>query len=272
VRKTNHTVLTPSESSLYPVFDRLSLLHSPTISTYVPMTSSGTVYFYTSAEDGDSSADLRIRTLGGPLVVSDHCDAPGAAPSLAEQQARDKVLVFYVNHMPYLKKDDGNFVPHFPIVGQPPASFQRGTQVSFNILADDQDPADYTRTLTPGGPQVPPGKILARDVDIRGTRDSLDAGGSPVTVTAWYRVATATEFANISFVMPSFFKPGPAKVFVSVCDYRPSDDLLGNTGRCNADSIDITITGPAPALPATGASQSISRPGSTITDGRRKQP
>jgi hypothetical protein len=274
-RKTNHTVLTPSESILYPVFDRLSVLHSPTISAYVPMTSSGTVYFYTSAEDGDSTADVRIRKVGGPLLVSDHVDDPdhlGYVATQAELEARDKVMVFYVNHAPYLKKDDGQFFPNFPTVSKPAASIQRGSQVTFNILADDQDPVDYTRALPPGGKQEGAGTILARNVSVRGTRDSLDASGTPVAVPVWFNVASAVEFPNISFVMPATFKPGPAKVFVSVCDFRPADDIAGNTGRCSADSIDIIITGPIPSVPATGASHSISRPGSTAIDGRRKQP
>jgi hypothetical protein len=256
VRKMNSQLISPSESALYPVFDISSSFHSPNIICYAPMSATGKCYLYAAAEDGDGSVDRRISRAGGAAVIAEHVDA--GIGNAAELAVRDKILVFYVNHKPWLKSTQAGFSP---VSGQ---SIQRGTQVQFSIIADDLDPLDYARTIDRvGGPQLGAGTVLARNIEIQGT----NTFGRDTS----YTVATAVEFQNVSFLMPAYFATGPAHVIVSVCDYRPGDVPAGNMGRCS-DPLDIpiTITGPQPAVPTTGASQSTFRPDSTLTDGRRQ--
>ncbi len=256
--KASSQLLGTSESATYPDFRGNSIFYLPNISCYVPMSTSGKCYLYTAAQDGDGTVDRRISRAGGAAVIAEDVDANRG--DTLETAVRSKVLVFYVNHKPWLKNGDGAFLP------RPFTSYQRGTLVAFNLLADDLDPIDFTNGVDRvGGPQPGTGPVLARNVDIVGTTTE----GRDTT----YNVASFLEIANVSFILPSFFAPGTAHVRLSVCDYRVLDVVAGNAGRCS-DVLDvpITITGPQPAVPTTGASQSTSRPGSTSTDGRRQQP
>ena len=269
LRRTDNQLLLPSESSTYPVFDFASSFHAPHVLLYANQPLSGEVFVSTVAEDGEGNVDRRITRAGGVVQIVDDVDngiGVDYSPDsqyMHELAARPTIMHFFVNHAPLLKKDDGAFTPK---AGTLSATLQRGTQISFNVLADDIDPLDYTQIVQPGGPQQNVGPVLARTIDIIGksiydtTRDTT------------FNAATALNFQNISFLMPTYFQPGPGTVRITVCDYRPSDAALGYQGRCSAVlEIPITITGPVPADVSTGASQPTAKPGSTPTDGRRQQ-
>jgi hypothetical protein len=256
--KANGQLLAPSESATYPDYRGNSSFFLNNISCYVPMSATGKCYLYTAAQDGDGTVDRRISRAGGAAFIAEHVDAGGG--DLLEREARSKILVFYVNHRPWLKTG-GTFSPTAN------DSYQRGTLVTFNLFAADLDPIDFPKGIDRvGGPQPGTGPVLVRYAEIVGT----NAEGRDTTFSV---APNGSEVDNNSFILPTYFMPGPAHVRISVCDYRLLDIVGGNTGRCS-DVLDvpITITGPQPAVPSTGASQSTSRPGSTSTDGRRQQP
>jgi hypothetical protein len=263
LRRTDNTVLLPSESDLYPVFDYASIYHFPRILFYSPMILSGEAFLSTVAEDGQGNVDRRITLAGDAIRVVDHVTnwnpntEVGTGGTDYENYARPLVLHFYVNHAPYLKPSDGQFRP------TPGMALQIGTQVSFNVLADDIDPLDYSRTQVPGGPQPGVGPVLARTITLLGT----NTAGRDTS----YAVATGIEFPNISFIVPVWFQAGPATAQITVCDYRAVDVSLGQSGRCSAVlNVPVTLTGPVPADATTGASPLDSRPGSNPNDGRRQ--
>ena len=253
--KPDRQLLSTSESATYPDYRINTFFYSPNILCYEPMFWTGKCYLYTAAEDGDGTVDARISRAGGAQAIVEDVDAGGG--DAYERAVRSKIMVFYVNHKPSLKTGDAQFRP------TPDMSIQRGTAVALNVLADDQDPVDHSGGIPPIGGPVAGAMVLTRNVVIVGT----NTAGHDTT----YTVATGLEFSNIGFVMPAFFAPGYAYVHLSVCDYRASDVAAGNTGRCSDETVvRIIITGPQPAVPATGASQATSRPGFTYTDGRRQ--
>ncbi len=258
-QKPNGQIVSPTESTIFPVFDLASVYIQRKISYYAGMTTTGKCYAYVVAEDGDGTIDRRIAKAGGPNIVADSVDFHNSVASDEIKGIRDKVMVFYVNHAPFLMSSDGTFVP------QPNASFQRGSVVPFNLLADDQDPFNFSAANPrSGGPQVGIGKVLIRSVSISGT----DINGRDTTVV----IGATFENQNVSFLMPTIFAPGAAHARIQVCDFRSSDAGLGNFGRCS-DVLDvpITITGPVPADASGASQQSMNRPGLTPT-GRRQQP
>jgi len=253
-RKIDQTIIRPSESAVYPVFDVASVYHAPYMAAYNGMATTGQAYAYAEAEDGDGTVDRRIQREGGPDSVIDRVDAGQGRPG--QIAIRPKLLKFYVNHAPYLKIADGSFFPRRDTV----ITTRNG---QFNILADDIDPIDDIKAVDHiGGPQSPPAFVLVRTVDFIGKGTT----GQDTTVN----VIANAEFANIPFSIPDNVRPGPGIVRIKLCDVRPSSNS-NYGGRCITLDIPVQFTAPAPSDASSDAEQSTQRPGSPPATARRRQ-
>ena len=274
-------LISPSETTTYPVFDVASVYWKPLINGYCEMNNTGKAYFYAVAEDGDGAVDRRLDGAGGAPVVADRVDRDTIgtghtppSPTLVQTQLREKVLTFYVNHAPYLLTCDGTFFPRPAVAcGGPvpaPSTIHTGTIVSLNLPADDVDPIDYAVPLSrTGGPQPSNPKVLVRTARLKGKVAGVDS-----TLT----LAENVELSQIAVPIPAYFDAGSAHVLITLCDYRPTDVDSRHWGRC-APTLDIPvtiITGTQPVENATGTSlvspQSTQRPGSLQAVGRRQLP
>ena len=256
----------PSETTSFPVFDIASVYHQPHILPYGAMSASGTAYAYAVSEDGDGTVDRRImRVAGRPDSVRFYADLgrPDAAP------LRSKILKFYVNHAPFLKTADPQFRPAIPNGAGVRAAISRTS--TFNILADDLDPIDYTRQiLRVGGPQDGVAPVLIRTIDIIGQ----DVNGAEVV----YNVATNTDVANFSVTIPATIVPGIIYVRIKLADNRPGDShgarllraLDRNGVMQDYFEYPVTLNAPGPEDAASESAPSPQRPGSSLSSGRRQ--
>ncbi len=253
-RSTDGSAVTPTESSIYPVFDVGSVFYAPHIASYNSMTTSGKCYAYTISEDGDGAVDRRIQREGGSLGIADAVDANTATPE--QQSLRSKILTFYVNRSPYFLTSDPTFKPR-PNTTTPRA-------VSWQILANDPDPIDWTKQVSStGGPQDNTAPVLVRTVTILGK----NSAGRDTSFVG----AQNLEFANITFSIPTYIVPGAIRAELKLDDYRPSD-ADSHPGRTTIITVPLTLLGPEPADAPTGAgaSSATQRPGSPQADGRRQ--
>ena len=276
-RKPDRTLQTPTETTLFPVYDVTSPYWLPLLNPYADMQATGKSYAYAVAQDGDGLVDRRIQRANsnGSSKIVDDVDRDYAAdpsiqpPTAAEIAIRPHILVYFVNHKPFLKTGDSQFTPH----ADSSSSYRAGASVSFNLFADDLDPIDYEAAsagITPGGPQANTPPVLVYTLSIY--QHDPSAGTDNTYLIAKDLVSNG----SVPFTMPATLVPGRAYAIITLCDYRPVDVAEGNTGRCaDTQMIPITILGPAPAG-ATGASSSSSnsthRPGSPPDASRRQLP
>ncbi len=278
-RKMDRSFQTPTETTVFPVYDVTSPYWLPLINPIADMQVTGKAYAYAVAQDGDGLVDRRIRRASpsGPALIVDAVDQdytadPNAGTPTPDMIAmRPHIMMFFVNHKPFLKTGDPTFTPHL----DGSSAYRRGTAVSFNLLADDLDPIDYAGSYAPpGGPTPGAAPVLVYTVTISGS----DTLGNAVT----YPIASSLAAGGtISFTMPLNLALGAATANVTLCDYRPTDAAVGNFGRC-ADTVQIpfTVLGPAPARAtypsssssSTSSTTSTHRPGSPSADGRRQLP
>lgn len=258
----------PSETTSFPVFDIASVYHLPHILPYSGMSYSGTAYAYAIAEDGDGTVDRRIMRVSGRqdsvAYYADVLHLPAA------QAVRSKILKFYVNHAPFLKTADPAFRPAIPNASGTRAAIARTS--TFNILADDLDPIDFTQTIPRvGGPQPGVSPVLIRTIDIWGK----NSAGRDTS----YNVATDLDVASISVTIPTYIVPGIIYVRVKLADNRPSDVSHGarflraldrNGVMQDYFEYPVTLNAPGPEDAAIEAAPSTQRPGSPLSGGRRQ--
>jgi hypothetical protein len=273
-RKPDRSFQVPTETTVFPVYDVTSPYWLPIINPVASMPVTGKAYAYAAAQDGDGLVDRRIARAnpGGAPKVVDIFDrdvqsdpSAGSAPlTPAIVEARPHVIAYYVNHKPFLKKGDSQFSPR----ADSASTYRAGQSVQFNLLADDLDPIDYAGQFAPpGGPQPGASPVLVYTVTIS-ARNTL---GQDTT----YVIASSLQLSgNLSFTMPADIALGRAYANITLCDYRPTDAALGNTGRCaDTEHIPFTIIGPAPAGASLNSSSSTThRPGSPPDEGRRQLP
>lgn len=259
------TVIPPSETTTYPVFDAASTFRSPVISLYWPMNLAGKAYAIVNAEDGDGTIDRRISAAGGAVAVADRVDNNNS-PSAEDIRLRPLILTFYVNRAPYLRTDLAAFTPD-------PNQVIITRSVNFNMPAEDVDPLDFSRTIERvGGPQIPPSVVLVRTVQVVGTKIT---DGSPYI----YNVpGEFTAANNIAFSIPNDMANGNAIIRVYLCDFdeaaelRPGDNpQAAQRGRCVTTDIPVILNIPSPAELPAGTTTETQRPGSTSDVGRRQQ-
>lgn len=125
-------------SGLAPVFLPASVSRLTTIGAYWPLQLSGRAFITTRAEDGDGGVDASVGNPADPVLRGE----AGTATPL-EQEARHKVIAFYVNKAPFLQSCDPNFIPADPSCPSAPAPTEfHGKQWSLNLMANDVDPFD----------------------------------------------------------------------------------------------------------------------------------
>ncbi len=268
VQLGNGSLSQPSETTSFPVFDIASVYHQPHILPYSGMGVGGTAYAYALSEDGDGTVDRRIMQVSQrPDSVVYYADV--LHDSRAEA-VRSKILRFHVNHAPYLKGRDAAFRPALPNVNTGvPATVARSS--TFNILADDLDPLDYTRPISRiGGPQENVSPVLIRTIDIIGK----NSDGRDTT----YNVATNLDVASISVAIPTYIVPGTIYVRIKLADNRPDDShgarLLRALDRFgvmqNYFEYPVTLSAPGPEDAVNDSAPSTQRPGSPLSSGRRQ--
>ncbi len=258
------SLINPSETTTYPVFDAASTFRSPVISMYWPMNLAGKAYAVIKAEDGDGNVDKRITNAGGPVAIADRVDNNNS-PSAEDLSLRSLILTFYVNRAPYLRRDIVAFTPD-------PGQVITTRSVNFNMPADDVDPLDPSKTSARvGGPQNPPSIVLVRTISVIGTKVS---DGTPYVFDVPGEFVAAN---NIAFSIPADMANGPATVRVYLCDFDESADLRVGTlpsasqrGRCSTTEIPVILNIPGPAQAPSGPTNATQRPGSTSDVGRRQ--
>jgi hypothetical protein len=262
----------PSESTTYPVFDPTSTFDRPVISGYQGMTTAGRAYAEIRAEDGNGTVDRRIdQRPGGAVGIVQRVEEGGAT---AEDIAlRSKILTFYVNRIPRLRRD-ATFRPRTTdILTRNP---------TFVIPADDVDQLDPKAALNRvGGTPTSYGPILERKIAILGKHPATNRD-------TCYIVPQEFTFANgITFSIPAeIIAPGNITVRIRLCDCSDCD-VLDWTGACRGLARDIfkettATTGTcvdtdipcrlaAPVAEGTeGGPQAAQRPGSPTESGRRQ--
>jgi hypothetical protein len=239
------------QSTLYPVYEPVSVFRSTRIGNYLIMRKSGKAYAIAKAEDGDGGLD---NTVVDPIALADRVDAGGG--TAAEVKLREKVLTFYVNKSPTLLDIVG---------GVPNAAFRPAENSSFsgvwnfNLLAADQDPYNPSDpAVRPGGPTE--SVILRYKVTLFGK----NLAGNDTTWTYFPSIASTSPYfftPQITF-QPSVEAPylahGPVAVIVELCDCRDCEFSAGD-GRCITKIFHVTYTGPQPdpnALPGGPGSAS----------------
>jgi hypothetical protein len=246
----------PTESTLYPIFDLVSVYNQEKMSYRGAMTTSGKAYAYVAAADADGAVDRRLRKAGGAEKVADDVDSGSGDPE--EVAVRSKVLVFYVNHAPSVDVGAIGFVPK-------PGSTIRGVNQTFTLFCSDIDPIDDTKTATIGGPQSPPAPVLVKTVDLIQQHAGTDSVQN---------VCTEFEGQNPNFNPdPSKFQNGPMIVRVKLSDGR-ANSTSNFSRRTVVVDIPVTynVTAPADITTGTGStnSQSTQRPGSPQAAVRRQ--
>jgi hypothetical protein len=207
-------------SDLYPVYEPASVFRAPYLARYWLPLPAGKAYALARAQDADGGLDVGI---ANPITLADAVDGGGGSP--AEQAARRKVIVFYVDKAPALVRD-GSFRPYD---GQ-----AIGTeQWEFRLQGMDLDP------FVPWG--GPPGGPTATS----NIRFKIALYGKSVTTgadTSWTYVApTGLPYVVANPLTLSFipggtmaknpFASGDIRVSIEICDCVDCESVPGQ-GRC----------------------------------------
>ena len=263
----------PSETTTYPVFDPASVFHQPVINGYWGLTTAGRAYAVVRAEDGDGEVDRRIdhRPGGSDAVgVADRADAGG---SPEDQALRSKILTFYVDKAPTLRRTDPLFRPRQNEL------YSVSRTITLNIPADDVDQLDPNEAFNKvgGTPTYPP--ILRRKIAILGKWV-----GNPTRDTCYVDPGEFSFAGNIPITIPPFIATGNITVRIRLCDCAQCDDLRWPSprcpfspaeaspgqGRCVDTDIPARLTVPSPEA-IIGNTDATQRPGSPSVPGRRQQ-
>jgi hypothetical protein len=251
------------------------VFHQPVINGYWGLTTAGKAYAVIRAEDGDGTVDRRIDHQPGDAVgVADRVDAGGG--TAADQALRVKVLTFYVNHAPLLRRNDPSFRP---TAGQilPFRTLRFGTDV--NMLATDDDWFDPTRFNKVGGTPPDYGAILRWKIAVLGKLAGTQRDTCWIAGRDYGSPNDMTDLA-----IPSFIASGNITIRIRICDCSQCDALPGTAtcpfvgrevspsqGTCVDTDIPCRLTAPEPAA-IIGDNGTTPKPPGTSTDPGRRQP
>ena len=262
----------PSETTTYPVFDPASVFHQPIINGYQSISTAGRGYAELRAEDGNGTVDRRIdQRPGGSQGIVQRVEQGGATP--ADQALRSKILTFYVNKAPRLRRD----ATFRPTVNQ---TLTRNP--IFTMPADDVDQFDPgSSDNKAGGTPTRYGPILRRKVVILG-KDPLSGRDTCFVPTPF--IFNAAN--NITFNIPvDRIAPGNIIVRVRLCDCATCDvkpwtgvcagldalrpETTPSYGTCVDTDIPCRLAAPEPGS-VSGNDAETQRPGSPSDTGRRQ--
>ena len=272
----------PSEATTYPWFDPASVFHQPVVNGYWGLNTAGKAYAVTRAVDGNNEVDRRIDHRPGDAVgTADRADAynPGGplpAPT-ADLELRSKIITFYVDKAPTLRKTDPNFKP------KPNGTtvFTSRTVLLF-IPADDVDQYDPNSGINRVGGTPSYAPILRRKIAILGKLT-----GSPAKDTCYVDPGEVnggySHPENITFTIPPYIAPGAITMRIRLCDCQQCDDIhwpsqcpfsnfeaSPGQGRCVDTDIPARLTVPEPAT-ILGGNDATQRPGSPSEKGRKQK-
>jgi hypothetical protein len=250
------------------------VFHQPVVNGYWGLTTAGRAYAVVRAEDGDGEVDRRVdHRPGGAVGVVDRVENGGAT---AEDVAlRSKILTFYVDKAPTLRKQDPAFVPKANGTTVFPSR-----SISLFLPADDVDQLDTNKgSIAVGGtPGYPP--ITRRKIAILGKLT-----GNPAKDTCYVEPTDFNFPSPIAILIPPYIASGNITVRIRLCDCLQCDDLhwpsqcpfiqpeaSPGQGRCVDTDIPAHLTAPEPAsvIGTSGANGATQRPGSEPDPGRRQ--
>jgi hypothetical protein len=274
VKDAGGQVSQPSENTTYPEFDPASVKNQPIINGVQGMTTAGRAFAEVFAEDGNTTVDRRItqRPRGSVGIV----ERVEAGTADAEDIAlRSKILTFYVNKAPRLKRD-GTFKP---TVNQLLNRTLSGTS-RFQIPAEDEDQLDPTTGFNPVGGTPSYGPILRRKIAILGKYTGTTRDTCYVIPEEWLDGTSISPQAPI----PDWIATGNIIVRIRLCDCVSCDVTQGTAtcpfgpdrgaapgyGTCVETDIPARLAATEPAGIPTGDASTL-RPGSAVETGRRKQ-
>ncbi len=258
----------PSETTTYPEFNPASVKHQPVINGFQGMTTAGRAYAEIRAEDGNSTVDLRLdQRPGGSVGIVNRVENGGAdAQDLA---LRSKILTFYVNRAPRLRRD-----PTF----RPTVNQLLTRTPTFNLPADDVDQLDPQAGFNKVGGTPGYGPILRRKIAILG-KDAATLRDTCYIVPGEFFQA---NLINISIPIDKI-APGNIIVRIRLCDCAVCDASLGTAtcpfagregsngyGTCVDTDIACRLAAPEPGFLGDGE-VAIPRPGSPDDSGRRQR-
>jgi hypothetical protein len=264
----------PSETTTYPVYDPASVFHQPVINGYWGLTTAGRAYAVLRAEDGDGEVDRRIDHRPGDAVgIVDRVENGGA--TIEDQALRSKILTFFVDRAPTLRRSDPNFRPR---QGEVFTAITGGRTLTLNMPADDVDQLDPNagNNRVGGTPPYPP--ITRRKIAILGK-----LAGNPAKDTCYVSPVDFSCANCVVVTIPDYIATGNFTMRIRLCDCAQCDDLRWPSqcpfsspeaspgqGRCVDTDIPCRLTVPEPAA-IIGSNGTTQRPGSPTDSGRRQQ-
>jgi hypothetical protein len=243
------------------------------VNGYWGLTTAGRAYAVLRAEDGDGEVDRRVdQSPGGAGGIVDRVENGGAT---AEDIAlRSKILTFYVDKAPTLRRSDPTFRPRNNEVY---TAATGGRTILLNIPADDVDPFDPTKGFVAVGGTPGLSPILRRKIAILGKLT-----GAPTKDTCYVEANEFSAPNPIQITIPDWIATGNITIRIRLCDCEQCDDLhwpsqcpfsapeaSPSQGRCVDTDIPAHLNVPEPAS-VIGGNDMTQRPGSPSDPGRRQ--
>ncbi len=269
VKDASGSISQPSETTTYPEFDPASVKNQPLINGVQGMTAAGRAFVEIFAEDGNTTVDRRVdQRPRGSVGIVERVEAGTVDPQ--DLALRSKILTFYVNKVPRLRRD-GTF--------RPTVNQQLARSPVFQLPADDVDQLDPNAGFNKVGGTPGYGPILRRKIAILGkltgtTRDTC------------FVVPEEFFFANNINIprIPDWIATGNVTVRIRLCDCAACDVALAtptcpfvgdrgatpNYGSCVDTDIACRLSASEPGVIETGDATTLG-PGSPVETGRRKQ-
>src|SRR5262245_11739985 len=289
IRNSIGGVTQPSETTTYPVYDPTSVYDRPVINGYQGMTTSGRAFTEIFAEDGNGAVDRRVgQRPGGSIGIVnrtqdvfttvDDCIASGKPREDCE--LRGKIITFYVNKRPRLRREDPLFEPDANDLISRNATTGQVTQ-TFNMPGEDKDQLDPDAALNRVGGTPPYPPILERKIAILGRHPGTGRD------TCYFVPQEFIQANGITITIPvEMIAPGNITMRIRLCDCSDCDvtawtgkcapplpyplrESSPNDGMCVDTDIPIRLQAPTPEA-TVGDSQATQRPGSPSDTGRRQ--
>ena len=252
----------PSQTSLYPVFDPSDIFYAPNIGTYWTFARAGTYYAFARAQDGDGLVDNRIGSspeLAPDRIVHDVDSTGSATPD--QIALRHQILVFKVDFSPY-------FVFNAAISPRPGQVFPSRI-LNVAMVGNDIDPFDPAAgggsPPPPGGPSAP---LYRYTAVFRGPRNGGVPGDSVTYAPAsFFRVANPP----VTVSLPDSLGGTSVRCIIELCDCATCEINSGE-GRCSIYSYLVTVPAPPPPPPAPTATSAVidNGRGAAAVDSRRR--
>jgi hypothetical protein len=216
----------PAQSGLYPIFDPGNVFYSALIANYQPMRYAGTAYVTARAEDADGAQD---RSVNNPRQTADDVDSTAYTPE--ESFVRHKIIRFFVDRAPFLRRDAGGFHPTDNEV-------LASRHVILNLVADDEDPLDPDVSPPPavGGPTA--SKVLRYNIRL------VNACGVFNDTCTKFMTEPVYD-PHVPLDIPDDVRGTHATLEVQLCDC-PSCEVVAGQGRCRTYYIPIQFPAPPP--------------------------